>query len=205
MPKGSRRRVYIGRLDRRTRARDLEDVFNRYGRIRDVELKRDYAFIEFYEPRDAEDAIRDMDGRKLDGSRIIVEWASSSRSDRGSISDDTCFNCGQTGHWANNCKEGDWKDKCYRCGEKGHMKRDCESSRSRSRSKDRNERRRNSSRDRDSNRYRNGTKDKDRKRDRDDSADRSREEARDRSRENSGSVEKNSKTEESPVREEYES
>lgn len=45
MPKGSRRRVYVGRLDRRTRARDLEDVFNRYGRIRDLELKRDYAFI----------------------------------------------------------------------------------------------------------------------------------------------------------------
>eukprot|EP00358_Blepharisma_japonicum_P004828 CAMPEP_0202942352 /NCGR_PEP_ID=MMETSP1395-20130829/2519_1 /ASSEMBLY_ACC=CAM_ASM_000871 /TAXON_ID=5961 /ORGANISM="Blepharisma japonicum, Strain Stock R1072" /LENGTH=203 /DNA_ID=CAMNT_0049638481 /DNA_START=17 /DNA_END=629 /DNA_ORIENTATION=- len=122
MPKGSRRRIYIGRLDKRTRARDLEDVFNRYGRIRDVELKRDYAFIEYYEPRDAEDAIRDMDGRKLDGSRVIVEWAGSNRSGHGSANEDTCFNCGQTGHWANNCKEGDWKDKCYRCGKKGHMK-----------------------------------------------------------------------------------
>ncbi|CAG9321248.1 unnamed protein product [Blepharisma stoltei] len=201
MPKGSRRRIYIGRLDKRTRARDLEDVFNRYGRIRDVELKRDYAFIEYYEPRDAEDAIRDMDGRKLDGSRVIVEWAGSNRSGHGSANEDTCFNCGQTGHWANNCKEGDWKDKCYRCGKKGHMKRDCQSSRSRSRSRERN-RGRNSSRDRDANRTRNGSRD--RKRDRDDSADRNREEARERSRENSESAEKNSKIE-SPVREEYES
>ena len=38
-------RIYIGRLSRRTRARDLEDKFERYGRIRDVEMKSDYAFI----------------------------------------------------------------------------------------------------------------------------------------------------------------
>lgn len=38
-------RVYIGRLSRRTRARDLEKDFSRYGRIRDLEIKHDYAFI----------------------------------------------------------------------------------------------------------------------------------------------------------------
>ncbi|CAG9319590.1 unnamed protein product [Blepharisma stoltei] len=133
MPKNNRRRIYVGRLDRRTHARDLEDAFRRYGRIRDVELKRDYAFIEFYESRDAEDAVRDMDGRRFDGSRIIVEFAGSGRGDRAQANDGTCFNCGQSGHWANNCKEGDWKDKCYRCGKKGHMKRECTASRSRSR------------------------------------------------------------------------
>ena len=43
MPNKSR--VYIGRLSRRTRARDLEKEFSRYGRIRDLEIKHDYAFI----------------------------------------------------------------------------------------------------------------------------------------------------------------
>ena len=38
-------RIYIGRLNRRTRARDLDKEFSRYGRIRDLEMKHDYAFI----------------------------------------------------------------------------------------------------------------------------------------------------------------
>lgn len=38
-------RIYIGRLSRRTRIRDLEKDFSRYGRIRDLEVKHDYAFI----------------------------------------------------------------------------------------------------------------------------------------------------------------
>ena len=41
----SKSRVYIGRLSRRTRVRDLEKEFARYGRIRDLEIKHDYAFI----------------------------------------------------------------------------------------------------------------------------------------------------------------
>jgi len=40
-----------------------------------VELKRDYAFIEFSDPRDADDAQYNLDGREVDGSRIIVEFA----------------------------------------------------------------------------------------------------------------------------------
>ena len=41
----NRCRIYVGRLSRKTRVRDLEDLFDRYGRIRDVEMKHDYAFI----------------------------------------------------------------------------------------------------------------------------------------------------------------
>ena len=34
-----------------------------------------FAFIEFEDPRDAEDAVRDMDGRQVCGVRIRVELA----------------------------------------------------------------------------------------------------------------------------------
>ena len=40
-------RLYIGGLSRRTRASDLDSHFGRFGRIRDIEIKSDYAFIEY--------------------------------------------------------------------------------------------------------------------------------------------------------------
>eukprot|EP01101_Sappina_pedata_P005754 TRINITY_DN2710_c0_g1_i2.p1 TRINITY_DN2710_c0_g1~~TRINITY_DN2710_c0_g1_i2.p1 ORF type:complete len:341 (+),score=95.47 TRINITY_DN2710_c0_g1_i2:23-1024(+) len=70
-----RNRVYIGRLANRTRERDIDDTFSRYGRINSVDLKIGFAFVEFDDSRDAEDAIRSMDGRDFDGSRIIVEYS----------------------------------------------------------------------------------------------------------------------------------
>ncbi|XVE75287.1 hypothetical protein DITRI_Ditri12bG0082800 [Diplodiscus trichospermus] len=131
-------RLYVGHLSSRTRSRDLEDVFSRYGRIRDVDMKRDYAFVEFSDPRDADDARYALNGRDLDGRRIIVEFAKGVPRGPGGSRDHPgrgptpgagrCFNCGIDGHWARDCKAGDWKNKCYRCGERGHIERNCQSS-----------------------------------------------------------------------------
>ncbi|XP_062180222.1 serine/arginine-rich splicing factor RS2Z33-like isoform X2 [Phragmites australis] len=131
-------RLYVGRLSSRTRTRDLEHLFSRYGRIREVELKRDYAFIEFSDPRDADDAQYNLDGRDVDGSRIVVEFAKGVPRGSGGSHEymgrgpppgtGRCFNCGIDGHWARDCKAGDWKNKCYRCGERGHIERNCQNS-----------------------------------------------------------------------------
>eukprot|EP01098_Paradermamoeba_levis_P011816 TRINITY_DN5088_c0_g1_i2.p1 TRINITY_DN5088_c0_g1~~TRINITY_DN5088_c0_g1_i2.p1 ORF type:complete len:208 (+),score=55.52 TRINITY_DN5088_c0_g1_i2:81-704(+) len=78
----SKTRVYVGKVSNRTRKRDLEDLFIKYGRILSCDLKYNYAFVEFDDPRDAEDAVRELDGVQLDGSSLIVEFSKGGR-DRG--------------------------------------------------------------------------------------------------------------------------
>ena len=36
-------------------------------------MRTDFAFVEYYDARDADDAIKDYDGYKLEGSRCVVE------------------------------------------------------------------------------------------------------------------------------------
>lgn len=62
-------RVYVGRLSYRAHERDIERFFRGYGRITEILLKNGYAFVEFSDRRDAEDAVHDLNGRSLLGDR----------------------------------------------------------------------------------------------------------------------------------------
>ncbi|CAD8102333.1 unnamed protein product [Paramecium primaurelia] len=147
------RQVYVGRLSSRIRREHLQQEFEKFGKIKDIDLRNTHAFIEFENGDDARAAISKMDNKRLnEGSdRITVK----SRDDRpqgarGPTSRDVCFNCGRKGHWANECKEGDLRDTCYRCYKKGHIRKDCPKSRTPSekrsrRDKDRKRRRSSSS------------------------------------------------------------
>ncbi|KAG0032353.1 hypothetical protein BGZ82_006584 [Podila clonocystis] len=72
-------RVYVGRLSRDASDRDVEDVFRDYGRIREITLKNGFGFVEFNNPRDAESAVRGMDGKRFMGDRLLVEIARGER------------------------------------------------------------------------------------------------------------------------------
>lgn len=94
----SRRRLYVGRLSYRTRERDLEDLFSKYGKIINCDLKHGYAFVEFDDDRDADDAVRGMDGVEVDGANIVVESSHGGKRSRGG-NDESCYSCGGRGHW----------------------------------------------------------------------------------------------------------
>jgi len=76
-------KIYVGHLHPRTSERDLYEIFERYGRIYRIDLKHCYAFIDFNNRRDAEDAVYAMNGREIDGERIVAEWTRGTTRGRG--------------------------------------------------------------------------------------------------------------------------
>ncbi|KAI7751236.1 hypothetical protein M8C21_021305 [Ambrosia artemisiifolia] len=78
------RMIYVGNLPLDVKEWEIEDLFYKYGRILDIELKIPprppcYCFVEFADARDAEDAIRGRDGYNFDGCRLRVELAHGGR------------------------------------------------------------------------------------------------------------------------------
>merc|ERR1712012_1383167 len=53
---------------------DIEKFLKGYGRIRNISVKEGFGFAEFDDRRDAEDVVKDLDGKDLDGRRIRVEF-----------------------------------------------------------------------------------------------------------------------------------
>lgn len=78
-------KVYVGDLGNHARKNELEDSFGYYGPLRSVWIARNppgFAFVEFESARDAEDAVRGLDGRTICGRKARVE-VSSGKSGRG--------------------------------------------------------------------------------------------------------------------------
>jgi len=73
----------VDNLTYRTTGEDLERYFKKYGDVGDIYIPRDrntqesrgFAFVRFYEEKDAEDAMDSCDGKVIDGREIRVALA----------------------------------------------------------------------------------------------------------------------------------
>merc|ERR1712013_872543 len=68
-------RLFLGNLGHDCRDRDVEKFFRGYGDLKHVNIKGLYGFVEMDDKRDAEDAIRDLNGKSFNGGRIRIEFA----------------------------------------------------------------------------------------------------------------------------------
>nr|ACO10186.1 RNA-binding protein 1 [Caligus rogercresseyi] len=88
MSRGNRNynsKVYVGNLGDNASKHEIEDVFRRYGKVRSVWVARNppgFAFVEFEDERDAEDAAKGLDGSRICGVRATVEMSSRKKRSR---------------------------------------------------------------------------------------------------------------------------
>jgi len=74
----SRYKLFIGHLSPDARTRDVERFFKDHGfskSIAEVVVKTGYGFVIFDDRRDADDAIYELNGKELMGTRLQVEYA----------------------------------------------------------------------------------------------------------------------------------
>lgn len=65
-------RIYVGNLNPQISKYDLKYLFQKYGKILDIKYKRSVASIVFGDSEDASQAITDLNGTLVKGTRIIV-------------------------------------------------------------------------------------------------------------------------------------
>jgi hypothetical protein len=75
-------RIYIGNLPTDIRESELDKLFGKFGRIRNITIKVKFAFLEFEDSRDADDAIHEMDRVNFGGYSLQVERARGGRESR---------------------------------------------------------------------------------------------------------------------------
>ena len=98
-------KVFIGNLKPHVTEGDVHDAFIKYGDVDKIIMKDTFAFVHMLDSRDAEDAIRGLDGRTLAGcDRIRVEKPRDSRRPD-TVGIANCYTCGKPGHIARACPQ----------------------------------------------------------------------------------------------------
>ena len=132
-------KIFVAKLGPRVSKRDLEKEFRNFGEIRDLNLKRGYAFIEYYNKIDAKNAIKGLNNQKLFGQqqRIVVEPANGSKRERRrerdrrrdyrrSRSRSLSRSRYRDRDYYYRRRPGPKKtDVCYNCGKEGHWANEC--------------------------------------------------------------------------------
>jgi RNA recognition motif-containing protein len=72
-------KLFIGNLDESTKTTDIKPLFEKYGKILECDVVKNYGFVHFANETDAREAVRELNGYVINGNAIKVENAKSRR------------------------------------------------------------------------------------------------------------------------------
>lgn len=72
-------KLFIGNLDESTKTNDIKPLFEKYGKVLECDVVKNYGFVHFANESDAQNAISNLNGYVINGNAIKVENAKSRR------------------------------------------------------------------------------------------------------------------------------
>lgn len=79
MPGAQSFKLFIGNLDESTKAAEIRTLFEKYGKIVECDVVKNYGFVHYASENDSREAIANLNGYVINGNAIKVENAKSRR------------------------------------------------------------------------------------------------------------------------------
>lgn len=97
-------RIFIRNIPAKTRQNELESTFSKAGKITDIVLKTNFAFLQYESEKQAMEALKLFNDLNFNGNKLQIEIAKTRTEKMAERMNEKCFKCGEFGHWAKDCK-----------------------------------------------------------------------------------------------------